>query len=214
MKPKLEYFSHGPFVVEAQTKLNALMPGAQPPLKVDGKYGDGTVARVKQFQKSRGLVADGVVGAKTWAALDGTAATAPPGPTVPPQLPDVHLKGKPVHFGARMKCTLGSKSAGLMLMMSPTKPATVGDCQPYLNIPAFGNCQSDVNPSYLAKTTYEDSMLGASYTYGSGWRPYCTPALMSPWIGAFTKNGPIDKAQTLDKTARCSCKYGGTIYFT
>ena len=72
MKPKLQYFSHGPFVVELQTKLNVLMPGALPPLKVDGVYGDRTVARVKQFQKSRGLIPDGVVGAQTWAAVDGT----------------------------------------------------------------------------------------------------------------------------------------------
>lgn len=42
MKPKLEYASHGPYVVEAQTKLNTLMPEALPPLKPDGKYFDKT----------------------------------------------------------------------------------------------------------------------------------------------------------------------------
>jgi peptidoglycan hydrolase-like protein with peptidoglycan-binding domain len=58
VKPKLEYASQGPFVVEAQIKLNTLLPDAQPPLTLDGKYFDKTVARVKQFQKSRGLSAD------------------------------------------------------------------------------------------------------------------------------------------------------------
>lgn len=38
-------------------------------LTADGVFGDTTLARVKSFQTSKGLVADGVVGAKTWSAL-------------------------------------------------------------------------------------------------------------------------------------------------
>lgn len=38
-------------------------------LKVDGLYGKVTEATVKAFQKKHGLVADGIVGAKTWAVL-------------------------------------------------------------------------------------------------------------------------------------------------
>ena len=37
---------------------------------VDGDFGNATEAAVKQFQKDHGLVVDGVVGAKTYAALD------------------------------------------------------------------------------------------------------------------------------------------------
>src|SRR5438067_240510 len=59
----------GPDVVLLQQKLNAQMPLAKPALNVDGQFGMKTFTRVKQFQTANGLVADGIVGPKTWAAL-------------------------------------------------------------------------------------------------------------------------------------------------
>ncbi len=55
-----------------QDALNKL--GAQPPLRVDGVYGDGTKAAVMAFQKSHTMVIDGWAGMKTCIAIIGELA--------------------------------------------------------------------------------------------------------------------------------------------
>lgn len=55
--------SKGDIVKSVQIKLGGL--------SVDGDFGRLTEAKVKEFQKANSLVADGVVGSKTWKALFG-----------------------------------------------------------------------------------------------------------------------------------------------
>ena len=43
-------------------------------VKVDGNFGPGTEAAMRAFQRNHGLVPDGIVGPKTWQALDQVAA--------------------------------------------------------------------------------------------------------------------------------------------
>ena len=45
-----------------------------PKYGVDGSFGRETLAALKEFQKSRGLKADGICGPKTWAAIGGEKA--------------------------------------------------------------------------------------------------------------------------------------------
>ncbi|NYD78780.1 peptidoglycan-binding protein [Arthrobacter cupressi] len=54
------------------TALQRLLRQHGRPLTIDGVFGSGTEAQVVAFQKSRGLAADGVVGVKTWTALQVT----------------------------------------------------------------------------------------------------------------------------------------------
>lgn len=68
-----------------------------PKLSEDGDFGARTERAVKRFQETRGLVADGVVGPKTWTALGQKVSSTPkpatpPAPT-PPTTPGVKTPG-------------------------------------------------------------------------------------------------------------------------
>lgn len=66
-RPTLRRGANGELVKEIQAKVGA---------KVDGDFGPRTEASVRAFQRTRGLVPDGIVGPKTWAALDGVQPSA------------------------------------------------------------------------------------------------------------------------------------------
>lgn len=70
--PVLQEGSKGSAVVELQTLLAkaGFSPGT-----IDGDFGAKTKAAVLAFQRARGLVADGIVGPNTWAALRATSPT-------------------------------------------------------------------------------------------------------------------------------------------
>src|SRR5437763_16024695 len=72
--------SQGSDVLSLQRKLaeKGFSPGA-----LDGNFGPGTEAAVMAFQQGEGLLADGVVGAKTAAALGFSEAELPPTPGMP-----------------------------------------------------------------------------------------------------------------------------------
>ena len=64
-KPTLRRGDKGPAVVELQKLLK---------IEADGQFGPDTEAAVTAFQRSRDLVADGIVGGYTWAELEKQAS--------------------------------------------------------------------------------------------------------------------------------------------
>jgi Putative peptidoglycan-binding domain-containing protein len=66
-KPILRQGDKGGAVAELQSELAQL---GYPTGAIDGVFGDKTEAAVKKFQTDNKLVADGVVGPKTWSVLD------------------------------------------------------------------------------------------------------------------------------------------------
>ena len=61
-RPTLRRRGVGELVEQIQAKVG---------VHVDGKFGSKTEAAVRAFQRAKGLVPDGIVGPKTWRALDG-----------------------------------------------------------------------------------------------------------------------------------------------
>lgn len=79
----------GPDVAYLQT----LLCDVGEPLAVDGKFGTKTENAVKDFQRQSGLTVDGVVGPKTWDALEKATAHEPDGddPEAPEQTDTVTI---------------------------------------------------------------------------------------------------------------------------
>jgi immune inhibitor A len=66
-RPTLRRGSKGADVEHLQTRLTAIGVDPGP---IDGIFGSRTLRAVRSFQVDRGLVVDGIVGPKTWAALE------------------------------------------------------------------------------------------------------------------------------------------------
>lgn len=70
-KPTLRKGDKGEWVTKLQTKLYQLGYNLGK-YGIDGDFGSATETAVESFQRDNGLNADGVVGAKTWAALENS----------------------------------------------------------------------------------------------------------------------------------------------
>lgn len=81
MRPTIGFGSTGQHVTAWQRVLG--LTG----LDVDGVFGEGTKFKTEQWQAARGLVADGVVGAKSWIAAGETPLIVAPSAGVDPRAP-------------------------------------------------------------------------------------------------------------------------------
>ncbi len=152
-RPALQKGSTGAAVKELQAtlKLMGWYPGA-----VDGVYGEDTATAVAQFQRSTGLIADGVVGPDTWNRLfpasPGPTATGPtvPAPVLPssaaPTTPSLTTHGFPMPGGSTAPIAPGSAPA------AGTTPTVSAPTRPPSSSPGTTASGTSPNPSPRAVT--------------------------------------------------------------
>jgi peptidoglycan hydrolase-like protein with peptidoglycan-binding domain len=108
-RPTIRRGRDGDLVEEVQRLL-----GVAP---VSGHFGPKTEAAVRAFQRARGMVADGIIGPKSWQALDEFRAAAPPppphlpgvpAPAIPPALPITPSVGA-LAWGAKVSAEFRKK---------------------------------------------------------------------------------------------------------
>lgn len=117
--------------------------------------------------------------------------------------------GEIVVNGAMLACARAVPPGTTTLVVLPTprvqsgnQPvATIMDNKPMANIPSFGMCTAELNPTVIAATS---AALGVK-TPGA-----CAPVIAAPWApGASTVMVGNKPALTSDSS--CMCTYGGKI---
>ncbi len=154
---------------------------------VDGIYGSQTKAAVIYFQKKNGLVADGIVGKKTLAALGMSSASSSNENNVTGNYSnaDVNLLARLIYGEARGESYVGQVAVGAVVMnriKSASFPNTMSGViyQSYA-FTAVADGQINLTPNATAKKAARDAMNGWDPTYGSLY--YYNPATAtSAWI--------------------------------
>ena len=171
----------GSKVKEIQRKLNeyGFSVGS-----VDGIFGSKTLAAVKNFQKSRGLVVDGIVGTATAKALGISLSSGSSGNSNYSG-GDVYLLAKTIHAEARGEPYIGQVAVGAVVLnrvKSSSFPNTISGVvyQPWA-CTAVHDGQINLEPNDSAMRAAKDAMNGWDPTNGCLY--YFNPATAtSKWI--------------------------------
>ncbi len=180
--------SKGALVKTVQTKLKnwGYYTGT-----VDGVYGPKTVAAVKYFQKKNGLTQDGIVGAKTAAAMGVTltASSSSESSGGSYSSGDSYLLAKCIYAEARGEPYTGQVAVGAVILnrvRSSKFPSSISGViyQPYA-FTCVADGQINLTPDANAKKAAHDALNGWDPTNGCLY--YYNPATAtSSWIWSRT----------------------------
>ena len=151
--------------------------------KVDGIWGPKTLSAVKSFQKAKGLVQDGIVGAKTEIALGITLSSG--GSVSGSNSADVNLLARCIYAEARGEPYTGQVAVGAVVLnrvRSPKFPNTISGViyQPWA-FTAVNDGQINMTPNDQAYKAARDALNGWDPTNGCLY--YYNPATAtSKWI--------------------------------
>lgn len=171
----------GSKVKEIQRKLNELGFSVG---NVDGIFGSKTLAAVKNFQKSRGLTVDGIVGTNTAKALEISLSSGSSGNSNYSG-GDIYLLAKTIHAEARGEPYIGQVAVGAVVLnrvKSSSFPNTISGVvyQPWA-FTAVHDGQINLEPNDSAMRAAKDAMNGWDPTNGCIY--YFNPATAtSSWI--------------------------------
>lgn len=188
----LKLGSSGSQVRTLQTKLNRWGYDCG---TVDGIFGSKTQTAVKQFQKNNGLVADGIVGAKTAQAL-GMTLSSSSSSNSSYNSSDIYLLAKCIYAEARGEPYLGQVAVGAVVLnrvKSSAFPNSISGViyQPYA-FTAVIDGQINLEPNETAYSAARDAMNGWDPTNGCLY--YYNPATAtSSWIWTRTVKLTIGK---------------------
>ena len=152
---------------------------------VDGIFGKQTKEAVKYFQRRNGLTADGIVGAKTLAALGMKLESSSSGNSSGVSDADIYLLARVIHGEARGESYAGQVAVGAVVLnriKSASFPNTMSGViyQKYA-FTAVADGQINLTPNETAKKAARDAHNGRDPSYGA--LSYYNPrTATSSWI--------------------------------
>lgn len=136
---------------------------------VDGIYGSGTVSAVKYFQRKNGLTADGIVGAKTAAAM-GISLSSSSSSSSTNTSTDLNLLARLVYAEARGEPYTGQVAVAAVVLnrvRSSSFPNTIaGVIYQSGAFDCVADGQINLTPNSTAKSAAQDALNGWDPSYG------------------------------------------------